>query len=258
MNESRPYGAAFALVYDLLYSDKDYPAECDVVLELSRRYGLRETRTLLDAGCGTGGHALELARRGLRVTGVDRSRPMLELARQKAAEARLEVDWVEQDIRQLALGRTYDVVIAMFAALGFQLRNEDFRAALAALRRHVVTGGLFLFDVWHGPAVLSQRPSLRVREVTRGARRLIRIATPTLDPFASRCTVDQHVLLFDGEGTLAAEMRETQTVRYFFPQELSLYLELTGFEPLLQYGFPDPARPPTTADWDLGIVARAR
>jgi len=64
----------YARYYDVLYQDKDYAGEADFVLScLVRRQG--EPRTLLDLGCGTGRHGLEMARRGVSVTGVDMSCP---------------------------------------------------------------------------------------------------------------------------------------------------------------------------------------
>jgi SAM-dependent methyltransferase len=68
--------------------------------------GRFEPDTVLDAGCGTGRVAIELARRGIDVVGVDLDPPMLHEARVKAPH----LEWVEADLCHLALGRTFDVV----------------------------------------------------------------------------------------------------------------------------------------------------
>ena len=65
-------------------------------------------RSVLDAGCGTGRVAIELARRGVDVVGVDLDPPMIEAAREKASE----LDWVAADLRTVDLGRRFDVVAA--------------------------------------------------------------------------------------------------------------------------------------------------
>jgi predicted TPR repeat methyltransferase len=80
------FGQVYANQYDFLYSDKDYEGECDLLEEISRRYGDGSVCTILDLGCGTGIHAIRLARRGYEVTGVDRSAEMLAKAERKAAE----------------------------------------------------------------------------------------------------------------------------------------------------------------------------
>lgn len=67
----------------------------------------RSPATVLDAGCGTGRVAVELARRGMEVTGVDVDAGMLDTARRTGAA----VEWVEHDLTTLDLGRTFDVVL---------------------------------------------------------------------------------------------------------------------------------------------------
>ena len=71
----------YAHYYNLLYADKDYAGETAFVLGLLRRDG-RNPQTLLDLGCGTGRHALEMAKHGVAVTGVDLSPTMLKWAGQ--------------------------------------------------------------------------------------------------------------------------------------------------------------------------------
>jgi SAM-dependent methyltransferase len=63
--------------------------------------------SVLDAGCGTGRVAIELARRGIRVVGVDIDASMLGEARRQAPD----LEWVEADLASLSLGRTFDVVV---------------------------------------------------------------------------------------------------------------------------------------------------
>jgi SAM-dependent methyltransferase len=82
-------------------------------------------RTVLDAGCGTGRVAVELARRGISVTGVDVDPAMLATARRAGAAAGVDVEWIEHDLTTLDLGRTCDVVllagnVPLFTAPGTQ------------------------------------------------------------------------------------------------------------------------------------------
>ena len=63
----------YAQYYDLFYREKDYRGEVDYVDALIKRYATNDARTILDLGCGTGGHAVLLAQKGYHVTGVDRS-----------------------------------------------------------------------------------------------------------------------------------------------------------------------------------------
>ncbi len=88
--------------------------------------------TVLDAGCGTGRVALELARQGIDVVGVDVDASMLSVSRSTSAE----IEWIESDVAALDLGRTFDVVlmagnVPLFTPPGTQ------RALVAGCARHV-------------------------------------------------------------------------------------------------------------------------
>jgi len=75
----------YARFYDTYYAIKNYEAECDFVLGVAKPYRDTAIRRILDLGCGTGGHAFPLARKGLYVVGVDLSETMLNTARSKLA-----------------------------------------------------------------------------------------------------------------------------------------------------------------------------
>lgn len=131
------FGPTYAHTYDLLYQDRDYAAECDLLERVFQQYASQRVKTILDLGCGTGNHALLLAARGYSVVGVDRSEDMLGIARSKAKRQRLSIAFHQGDVRQVDLGQTFDAVLMMFAVLGYQTENADVLAALRAARPHL-------------------------------------------------------------------------------------------------------------------------
>jgi 2-polyprenyl-3-methyl-5-hydroxy-6-metoxy-1,4-benzoquinol methylase len=136
------FGSDYSLTYDALYYDKDYESECDFLEAIFRKYSKR-VKTILDLGCGTGGHALVLARRGYEVVGVDRSVAMLDIAKEKAKKDNMAIKFYQDDITTLDLKRTFDAVIAMFAVMGYQISNDNLASACATARRHLKPGGIF-------------------------------------------------------------------------------------------------------------------
>ncbi|MGH2621006.1 MAG: class I SAM-dependent DNA methyltransferase, partial [Anaerolineales bacterium] len=178
-----PFGEGYAPQYDRLYADKDYAAECDLIEEVFQRYGGQPITSILDLGCGTGGHAFPLAARGYRVTGVDVSPAMLREAERKlAGHTRDSVpEFVLGDIRELELDRQFDAALMMFAVLGYQASDADLQLALQSVRRHLRPGGLFVGDFWYGPTVLRVAPSDRIKQVDLDGQQLVRSATTTLD-----------------------------------------------------------------------------
>jgi SAM-dependent methyltransferase len=92
--------------------------------------------TVLDAGCGTGRLAIELANRGCDVVGVDLDDDMLAYARRRAPE----LVWVHGDLATVDLERTFDAVVMIGNVLVF-CRPEDRRPIVANLARHLASGG---------------------------------------------------------------------------------------------------------------------
>jgi SAM-dependent methyltransferase len=257
---------AYAAYYDLLYQDKDYKAECDFLEQIFARYAQAPIRTILDLGCGTGGHALLLGRQGYEVVGVDCSEKMLAAARVKAAsalersnlvlsEANVVPMFQPGDIRNLDLGHTFDAVIAMFAVISYQTTNEDLLAAFRTARRHLRPGGLFVFDAWFGPAVLTERPTDRVKIVEVNGRRIIRFASPVMDVTAHTVQVRYKVLQLS-KGQVVDEVDETHLVRFLFPQEVAYYLQEAGLELTKLCPFLALDRELTLRDWNMTVVAR--
>ena len=249
----------YTTYYDALYQDKDYEAECDFLEQIFACYAQAPIRTILDLGCGTGGHALPLAERGYTVTGVDRSETMLAEARCKAkamAQRAGSYDFVQGDICSLDLDRTFDAVIAMFAVISYQTTNDDLVAAFRTAKRHVEPGGLFIFDAWFGPAVLTERPTDRFKIIEAGGERIIRFASPVLDISSHTVQVNYKVLRLRNT-QLLDEVDESHLMRFLFPQEVSYYMENSGFRLLRLCPFTELERELTERDWNFNAIGMA-
>jgi SAM-dependent methyltransferase len=252
------FGSTYADFYDLLYHDKDYAAECDMLERLFAAYAAAPVQRVLDLGCGTGSHALPLAQRGYRITGVDRAAPMLAAAREKARAAASTANLVftQADICSVNLGQQFDAAVMMFAVLGYQRENSAVLAALKSARRHLEPGGLLIFDVWYGPAVLAQKPEQRIKVIPTQRGRLLRVAAGELESAHHITTVSYHLWHLEGE-RLVAETTETHTMRFFFPLELDLLLEWSGFGRRHLGRLPDTEQPPDEHTWNVICVAQA-
>lgn len=254
---SESFGTQYAAAYDLLYREKDYGRECDLIEDVFARYG-KGVRRVLDLGCGTGNHAIPLAKRGYAVVGVDRSSGMIERARAKAVDLPdgVDVAFHEGDIQTLDLGERFDAALLMFAVLSYQIENDDVLAALRTARRHLEPGGLLIAEVWYGPAVLHLRPEDRVRVLQEGDRTVIRHSSGQLNTGRQVCRVHYRIWELDGTQT-AGETEEEHLVRYFFPRELELILDAAGFRLLRLGRFPEFAREPDEDSWNVLAVASA-
>jgi len=114
---------------------------------LIAKLGLDDGASILDLACGHGRIALELARRGYRVTGLDLSPRSLQFAREAAASEELHVEWVQADMRDIPAGAMFDAVANVFTSFGFFREDDENQRVLDGVARALVPGGAFLIDV---------------------------------------------------------------------------------------------------------------
>jgi SAM-dependent methyltransferase len=221
----------YAAYYDLLYRDKDYAAETDYVAGLVR--GLVPAATsVLELGCGTGGHALQLARLGFDVHGIDLSDTMVAqaLARRNAApELASRLHFARGDVRSHRSGRTFDAVLSLFHVISYQTTHDDLVDAFTTARVHLAPGGAFVFDVWYGPAVLSDRPRQVVKEVADERIEVRRETRPVMRFDDNVVDVHFDVQIRARQDGRTQTVSEVHAMRYLFLPELRALLAATGF-----------------------------
>ena len=251
---SDAFGAGYSSEYDLLYADKDYEAEVAFIERAIARWA-PQARSIVDFGCGSGNHALPLARAGFEVTGVDRSTHMLARAREKA-RVQPTASFAEGDVRSVHLGASFDVALMMFAVLGYQLTDSDVAATLENVRAHLSPGGLLVFDVWYGPAVLATGPERRTKVMRERDREVTRIASATLSRADRRADVHYDVRVTESAREIAC-FEERHAVRYFFADEIERFLGAAGFEKLSVNAFGTDAAP-SEDSWNVSVIARMK
>lgn len=147
---SHPSYHDFARIYDSFMQDAPY--------EQWMSWFSREElagKVIADIGCGTGTLAIWLAQRTARVTGVDLSEEMLTAASQRAVEQRLSIEWLCQDMRELALPRKMNMIVSTCDSLNYLLSEEELKAVFSACKRALEPRGRFVFDLL-GPARVEQ------------------------------------------------------------------------------------------------------
>jgi SAM-dependent methyltransferase len=224
---------AYAAYYDLLYRDKDYPGEARYVQSLLRRHGV-SAGAIIELGCGTGKHAEQLARLGFSVQGLDLSPSMVEIARKRTpADVASQLQFDVGDARSARLNRRFDAAISLFHVASYQTANEDLAGMFATAAAHLKAGGIFVFDFWYGPGVLTDPPVERVKNLEDGVIQVTRRAKPTLRPNENVVDVHYQVLVKQNRNGMVAQIEETHSMRYLFLPEIRWMLQAAGME-LLQ------------------------
>ncbi len=217
----------YARYYDLLYRDKDYVSEAQFIHNLIQTHA-PDSKTILELGCGTGNHATLLAEEGYELHGVDLSKEMLNIANERLlqypAELVKKLQFSHGDIREFRVAKKFDVVISLFHVISYQTTNADLLLAFTTAKSHLKTGGIFIFDVWYGPAVLTEPPAVRVKRLEDELIQITRIAEPVMYPNENLVDVNYHVFIKDKNNDIVEELKETHKMRYLFKPELTLLL----------------------------------
>ncbi len=219
-------------------------AECDfLVEELKLTPGCR----ILDVGCGVGRHAIELSRRGYRVTGLDSSAGMLAQARASAGSADVEVEWIEADATALALPEEFDAAVCICEG-GFGLLNPGEnpalhdRAILVGVHQALRPGAPLLLNALNGLRLL--------RDVQADD-----VESEDFDPFDLVVRVK-----WDWQQAGGAEPGETDAFEQgYAPDDLRELCEEAGFKVEHLWGGTAGhwnRRPPTEDDIELMAVMR--
>lgn len=241
---------AYARYYDLLYRDKDYAGESDYVALHLKRHAPRAAR-ILELGCGSGAHAEHLARLGYAVQGVDQSDSMLaRAAARKAglpAQIAARLSFAPGDVRTVRSSEPFDAVISLFHVMSYQVTNSDLRAAFATAAAHLRVGGLFLFDFWYAPAVLTQKPEVRVKRLADDELAVTRIAEPVMRENENVVDVNYTVFIERRSTRDVEQVRETHRMRYLSLPELAL-LRDGLFEEVSTHAWMSDA-PPSAQSW---------
>lgn len=237
----------YSQYYDLFYGQKQYGPEASYVADLLGSSG--KSLRILELGCGTGGHALQLAVAGHDVVGIDLSQRMIE-----RANARLEslpsgsgrLQFEHGDIRTWRTDQRFDAVISLFHVMSYQTDNSDLTSAFATAAHHLLPGGRFVFDYWFGPGVLSIGPSVMVRRATDEGIAVTRIAEPTHDPVRNCVSVAFDIFVAGPSGSVD-RIQEVHRMRYLFAPEIEL-MGSQQFEAFHHYGWLKTS-PPMMTDW---------
>lgn len=225
--------SGYARYYDLIYRDKDYGAEVEFVTGLLRA-NAPSSCSILEIGCGTGRHAALLSGTGYCVHGVDQSEGMLaDAVRRKEGlpkEIGDRLSFSQGDMREVRLRREFDVVISLFHVVSYMSSNNDLSRAFATARAHLAPGGLFLFDCWYGPAVLTDQPTVRVKRLSDDQVDVTRIAEPRLFPNENCVDVNYEIHIRDRASDQVTRLYENHRMRYLFLPEIRDLLASNGME----------------------------
>ncbi len=202
--------------------------ECDFI---ERELAFDKSLRILDIGCGTGRHAIELTRRGYRVVGIDLSEAQLTRAREKAAQASLSIEFRRLDARELPYNDEFDVAL-MLCEGGFPLMETDemnyqiLQSAARALKR---SHGTLIFTTLNGLFPLFHSVKDFLAAESKGGN-----ATYDKNTFDLMTFRDHNVTTFVDDHGRTKELICNE--RYYVPSEITWLLKSLGFTKIDIFG----------------------
>lgn len=246
------FSDSYSKYYNLLYREKDYNGEANYVDQCIQRFNPRAA-TVMDIGCGTGKHASLLAHRGYQVLGIDRSEAMLAVAKKSEIPGHLR--FLPGDLRTLHLPESFDAVISLFHVMCYLNKNEDLQLAFQNVSNHLHKGGVFIFDCWYGPAVLTERPSVRLKELKDEEVTVTRITQPIIYANENVVDVRYHMFIKDVRNNIVEEIKESHRMRYLFTPEVNEMMGNAGIQLEECFEFMT-ENPPGLETWNVCYVGR--
>lgn len=228
------FGDLYSQYYDLLYSDKDYIGEVEYVDSLIK-VNSNKVKTLLDMGCGTGKHAELFCDRGYKVHGIDLSEDMLKIAETRRIDKENKLSFSHSNISELNLDKKFDAVVSLFHVMSYQNSNEELIKAFEVAKNHLNNDGIFIFDFWYGPAVLTDKPVTRIKRLEDERIKVTRLAEPILHAGKNIVDVNYDIFIEDKTSKEVVEKKELHKMRYFFDTELEMICKQVGFDVIQKY-----------------------
>lgn len=228
---------AWAAYYDYLHPG--LPGEAEFYIG----HAVKRGAPVLEVGCGTGRIAIPMALCGLKVTGMDDSREMLSLCREKArclGVSNKALELVEADMRDFDLGRQFPLILMAYHTFMHCMEPQEQLACLRAVYRHLTPGGELFLNVWAAtPALLAEVDTkfdikneqyVATCPVPEDDLALVHYVTVWRDDFRQLLHERHRIQVEDSLGTLLDEEHLSMSRAWFTLREMQHLLGAAGFE----------------------------
>lgn len=231
---SAPRGEEKMYIFDGKHYDSFFHLTEDFTMYkiFAEKYG----KEILEIGIGTGRLAMELAKAGNNVTGIDFSQEMLSVGQKKAKENNIDIRFIQSDMRSFDTGNNYDLIIIPVNTITHLLTLDDIESFFGCVNRHLRENGRFVIDFLN--PIIEYLPKEFGEEFSFNTYKLPEDGA-TMEVYAkSKYHRETQITEFRLSYRINNELvhNEILKMRMFFPQELDGYLRFNGFAIEEKYG----------------------
>lgn len=216
----------YSKYYDLLYQEKNYDLEVNYVHSLLKKFQPMAEK-IIEFGSGTGKHAKLLVSHGYKLTGIEPSESMLKIANQISHP---DIKFKQASLQNFTAEGNYDAALALFHVISYVNSNEELLIAFKKIHYQLKPGGVFIFDTWFTPAVLSQVPENRTKIIENDRFKIKRVASPVTHWNTNIVDVNYDITIQDKNNGQIDHLKETHLMRHFGIPEIKLIADFTGYK----------------------------
>lgn len=216
--------------YDAM--NRDTGSDVDFYIQQARQ----KNGSVLDLACGSGRFSIPIAKMGLSISGLDLSKSMLELAKEKSKQLGLNVDFRLGDIRLFNLGKKFDFIFCGFNSSQHLHEEKEYRSFLSCVQDHLNPNGVFVFDIFNpNIAMLNRIPAdkflvSKYKDPDDGQE--IEVwENPSYDAAKQ---LSSFVFQYVKSGYVLFE--ENFSLRNYFPLEMDIILRNSNFDIISKFG----------------------
>ena len=225
------FGKLYTKYYNLLYKDKDYLMEYAYIKKLIDKYGTNG-KNILDIGCGTGKHLFHFKKNGFVVSGIDASKNMITEAKNYLQQ---NINLLFCNASEFKFNKRFDTIISLFHVMNYLTENDELERVFQNISKHLKRNGLFIFDFWYGPAVLTDLPVVRIKKLTDNDLHITRITEPVMNFNQNIAVIDFEIIIEDIKTKLIERIYETHSMRYLFLPEIDHLAKKNNLKILAAY-----------------------
>ena len=223
----------YAQYYDDFNTKKNYLDESLYIDSIIKKFHPGSS-SILDVGCGTGLHDIELSKFGYTMTGIDISCDMIDVAKSNLQKTSQKIDFIHDPNQKFYQNEKFDVIVSLFHVMSYQTTQVELDRIFQLISRNLTPNGIFIFDYWYTPSVEFLKLEKREKSIFIDRDKVTKIVSPT----------DVGLNLYNIDITLKTKSKsfsEQHLMRSFTPEEFKnshdlLYIESFGW---LTFNKPD-------------------
>ena len=235
----------YSKYYDMIYKKKNYLKETNYVLSHLKK----KPKNILDIGCGTGSHLNYFSKKKIDTIGVDFSKQMISIAKQKNPGLK----FFHKDAKNFLFKSKFDLITSLFHVTSYIYKDNDLLKIFKNVKKHLNKNGTYIFDYWNREAVKKDKPYLRVKKFYIKKREFIKISEPYFDKTLKE--IELNFYLIEKKKGKNQLFTEKHFMRSYNSMELFKILKLAGFKKMFAYEWLS-NKNENKNNWNACIVAR--